>query len=74
MSVIFPAKDEAANLPATQAALAAQTNAQGQSLAANSYEVIVLANNCQDATAAVVRNQARRFPELSIKSDLISRC
>ena len=66
MSVIIPAKDEAANLPTTLAALAAQTNAQGQSLAPNSYEIIVLANNCQDATTAVVRRQAQRFPWLAL--------
>ena len=64
VSVIIPAKDEAANLPATLAALAAQTDAQGRPMAPNSYEVIVLANNCQDATATVVRGQAQRFPGL----------
>ena len=64
ISVIIPAKDEVANLPATLAALAAQTTLAGQPLPAGSYEVIVLANNCLDDTAAVVRQQARRFPGL----------
>lgn len=64
VSVIIPAKDEATNLPATLAALAAQTTMQGQPLAFDSYEVIVLANNCRDTTAAVVRSQAQRFPGL----------
>jgi hypothetical protein len=63
-SVIIPAKDEVANLPATLAALAAQTTLAGQPLPASSYEVIVLANNCLDDTAAVVREQARQFPQL----------
>ncbi|GAC1375713.1 MAG: glycosyltransferase [Hymenobacter sp.] len=64
MCVIIPAKNEVANLPATLAALAAQTDARGQPLPVGSFEVIVLANNCTDKTAAVVRRQARRFPHL----------
>ena len=63
-SVIIPAKDEVANLPATLAALAAQTDGNGLPLSAGSFEVIVLANNCSDATADVVRQQARRFSHL----------
>jgi hypothetical protein len=66
ISVIIPAKDEAANLPATLAALAAQVDGQGQPWPADSFEVIVLANNCTDHTAAVVRQQARRFPHLVV--------
>ena len=65
-SVIIPAKDEALNLPATLAALAAQTDAQGQSLPPASYEVLVLANNCLDGTAAVVRRLARQYPALVV--------
>ena len=66
ISVIIPAKDEAATLPAALAALAAQTTEHGQALPPSSFEVIVLANNCQDATAAVVRHQAQRFPALVV--------
>jgi hypothetical protein len=62
--VIIPAKDEAASLPATLAALAAQTTLTGQTLPAGMLEVIVLANNCLDRTAAVVRQAARRHPNL----------
>ena len=65
-SVIIPAKDEAATLPAALAALAAQVTHQGQPTLTDSFEVIVLANNCQDATAAVVRRQAQRFPGLVV--------
>jgi hypothetical protein len=66
VSVIIPAKDEVLNLPATLAALAAQTTLAGQLLPPGSFEVIVLANNCTDATAEVVRQQARRFPQLTL--------
>ena len=66
VSVIVPAKNEAASLPAALAALAAQTDLHGEPLPQGSYEVIVLANNCSDATAAVVRRQARRYPHLAL--------
>jgi hypothetical protein len=66
ISVIIPAKDEATNLPATLAALAAQVDLAGQPVPADSFEVIVLANNCTDATAAVVRRQAQRLPHLAV--------
>jgi len=62
--VIIPAKDEAANLPATLAALAAQTTLSGQALPSGMIEVLVLANNCLDRTAATVRQAARRHPNL----------
>jgi len=63
-SIIIPAKNEAARLPAALAALAVQTGLDGRPLPPHSFEIIVLANNCTDATAAVVRQQARRFPHL----------
>lgn len=66
ISVIIPAKDEAAQLPATLAALAAQTTLTGQPLPSESYEILVLANNCHDQTAAVVRAFARSHPALRL--------
>ncbi len=64
--VIIPAKDEAHHLPATLAALAAQTELSGAPLPGRSFEVIVLANNCLDATATVVRQAAARHPGLAL--------
>jgi hypothetical protein len=64
--IVIPAKDEAAQLPATLAALAAQVDLHGQALPACSFEVIVLANNCHDATAGTVRAQARQLPGLQL--------
>jgi hypothetical protein len=64
--VIIPAKDEAHHLPATLAALAAQTELDGTPLPAGCLEIIVLANNCQDNTAAVVRQLAYCYPGLAL--------
>ena len=66
ISVIIPAKDEAANLPTTLTALAAQTDLHGRPLDPASYEILVLANNCRDQTAAVVRAFARQHPTLAL--------
>jgi hypothetical protein len=64
--VIIPAKDEAHNLPATLAALAAQTELNGAPLPTGCLEVIVLANNCLDGTAAVVRQVAACYSALAL--------
>ncbi|WP_375436824.1 glycosyltransferase [uncultured Hymenobacter sp.] len=65
-SVIVPAKNEAENLPATLAALATQTDQHGQQLDFASYEILVLANNCRDETANVVRAFAQQHPMLAL--------
>lgn len=64
--VIIPAKDEALGLPATLAALAAQVDAQGRPLPADSFEVLLLVNNSQDCTAQVARAFAARHPQLAL--------
>ncbi len=66
VSVAIPARDEAASVGAAVAALAAQRDLAGRPFGAERYEVIVLANNCRDATAAAARTAAaaarRRAP------------
>ncbi|WP_373540576.1 glycosyltransferase family 2 protein [Chamaesiphon sp.] len=66
ISVIIPVKDEAHHLIATLAALARQTCLAGQPLCPRQYEVIVLANNCTDNSAAIARQFAREHPHLAI--------
>ncbi|GAB2956289.1 glycosyltransferase [Hymenobacter coalescens] len=64
--VIIPAKNEADALPGTLAALAAQLDAHGRPFPPQRFEVIVLANNCTDATAPVARAWGRRHPQLRL--------
>ncbi|WP_426490278.1 glycosyltransferase [Hymenobacter sp. 102] len=65
-SVIIPAKDEAATILAALAALAAQVDEQGHPLPPDNFEVLVLANNCQDATAQLAREFGARHPQLAL--------
>ncbi|RSK32350.1 glycosyltransferase [Hymenobacter metallilatus] len=65
-SVIIPAKDEAATIAATLAALAAQVDAHGHPLPPRSFEVLVLANNCQDATACLAREFGACHPGFAL--------
>ena len=57
LCVTIPVHNEEAGIAATLAALAAQVDAAGRPLDPERYEVLVLANNCTDATVA----RARRF-------------
>lgn len=66
LSVVVPVRNEAAGITQTLAALAAQTDDAGNPLPFNSYEVLLLANNCTDATADAARAFARRFPEFAL--------
>ncbi|QIX62142.1 glycosyltransferase [Hymenobacter sp. BT18] len=66
-SIIIPAKNEAAELPATLAALVAQTTLARQPLDPTTFEILVLANNCTDATVQVVRRFAAKHPAWAIQ-------
>ncbi len=63
-SVVVPARNEADALPLALAALATQIDLRGQPLPPGTFEVVVLANNCTDATAAVARHAGRQHPAL----------
>lgn len=62
--VVIPARDEQARIERTLAQLTRQTGFDGAPLDPARYEVIVLANNCRDGTAAAVRRLARATPGL----------
>lgn len=58
VSVIIPARNEEAAILRTLTGLSHQTDQSGEVLDPRRYEIIVLANNCVDRTAALVRSFA----------------
>lgn len=62
--VIVPVQNEAAVLERTLKALAYQVNLDGRPMPSKRYEVILLANNCSDASAAIARRFAQQQPDL----------
>lgn len=66
VTVVIPARDEAALIGRTLAALAGQRDVDGSRLAADSFDVLVYANNCSDDTAGAVRTAAMRYPAHAI--------
>ncbi len=62
--VIVPVRNEAQSLEATLRALTYQIDLEGNELDWRRYEVILLANNCSDASAEIARHFARLHPEL----------
>ena len=66
VSVVMPVRDEARRLPAALRSLAAQRDADGAPFDPDRFEVIVLANNCSDDSAAIVRRFAARRPRLRL--------
>ena len=66
LGVAIPVHNEEAGITATLAALAAQVDAAGRPLDPESYEVLVLANNCTDGTVARARRFAAAHPRLRL--------
>lgn len=66
VSVVVPAFNEAASIAGALAALENQTELTGAKLDPRRYEVLVLANNCTDDTAAQAREFARRRPQMRL--------
>ncbi|MGV0023959.1 glycosyltransferase [Phormidesmis priestleyi] len=60
--VIVPVQNEAEILEQALTALLSQTDLSGRSLAPTFYEVIVLANNCNDESAAIAHRFAQQHP------------
>jgi glycosyltransferase involved in cell wall biosynthesis len=63
---IVPARNEAEKIEATLTALKDQVDLEGKPFDRNRYEIIVLANNCTDNTAAIACHFARKNPKLNL--------
>lgn len=66
LSVILPAKDEADNIEETLRTLYDQVSPSGCPVNRSWYEVILLANNCSDNTAAIAKGFADNHPDLRL--------
>lgn len=64
--VIVPVQNEAKTLQNTLAALAHQIDLEGRPLDSTRYEIILLANNCSDDSAAITCRFASQHPTLAL--------
>jgi hypothetical protein len=64
--VVVPVRDEAEHVVATLNALAHQIDLQGKPLHHSRYEIILLANNCCDNSAAIARKFAQQHSSLAL--------
>lgn len=64
--VIVPVRNEAATLAITLSALAKQVHLNGSVFERDRYEIIVLANNCSDTSAAIAHQFAEHHPDLNL--------
>ena len=65
-SIIVPARNEADILQQALEALVTQVDGHGKPVPVDSYEIILLANNCTDRTAETARRFARRHPGVAL--------
>ncbi len=65
--VIIPARNEAVTIEPTLHALRRQFDFDGAPLDPGRYDVTVLANNCDDRTADVVRSYRDRYPAFRLR-------
>ena len=63
-SIILPARNEEASLPEALNALAAQTDQRNRALDPTTFEVLLLLNNCTDASAAVAHRWSEQHPSV----------
>ena len=62
--IVVPARDESVRIEKCLSALVGQVDPDGRPIDPSKYEVIVLANNCHDETAARARAFGARHPRL----------
>lgn len=66
VSVVMPVRNEARRIRASLRSLAAQCRSDGTPFDRRRYEVIVLANNCNDGSAEAARRFAASQPQLAL--------
>jgi len=66
VSVILPVRNELENLPKTLDALRRQYDNAGKQIPYGHYEVLLLANNCTDASAGYARKYKKRYPDFCL--------
>lgn len=66
ISIAIPAMNEAGTIERMLAAFAAQRELNGQALASSIFELVILANNCSDATVSVIDRFALAHSDLTI--------
>lgn len=71
VSVIVPARNEAHHLLDTLDALRNQHGADGSPLPASQYEVLILLNNCTDASEQLARQYQQRYPAFPLHVEAI---
>jgi hypothetical protein len=64
--VIVPVRNEAKLLEACLNALANQVDLRGQPIDSQGYEVILLANNCSDSSAAIAHRFSQQHPDFRL--------
>ena len=65
-SVVIPVRDEAGHLVKTLEAFANQFDLQNRPLDSDTFELIVLANNCRDHSAQMARDWKKQNPKIKI--------
>jgi glycosyl transferase family 2 len=63
MTVVVPARNEADGIAAALHALCKQVDKRGLPLDPKSYEILVLANNCDDGTAQIAHEVGSCYPQ-----------
>ena len=66
-SVVLPARNEEQSLPRTLDSLRQQVDLQGRAIDPESYEVLLLLNNCTDESASVAREYAAAHPAFRLQ-------
>jgi len=66
LCVIIPVKDEEETIIQSLEALRAQKDSSGFPIKQDLYEVLILANNCQDNTYELIKNYQSLYPEFPL--------